>query len=399
VAYTSLAHALSHAVEFTYPALLLTIERDFGISHLAAGAIAQAFAVTFGVSALPSGFLVDRLGSRRVLVLTFGAGAAGCLLVAASPGPYALAAFLALTGLCIGLYHPAGLALIAEGAEQRALAAGYHGVAGNVGVAIAPVTAVGVAALLDWRAAFVFVALLCLVVAGLVAFVQLSGSLGRARQATVEAAERAPPGDRRAFAVLFLVYGIFLANGFVYRGSLTFLPTHIEESVHVSVLGLDEKWIAGSLTTLALMAGAGGQLLGGALSLRFPLERLAPLVTLFLAPLLVVMGFASGGLLVLAAALFVFLNFSGQPITTALIADYSPEGAVGRSYGIGFFLSFGLGSFAATAAGGIADAWDVAAIYRALSAMALLSFIFGLSIMVVWSRQRGRRRSPVAGGR
>ena len=44
-----------------------------------------------------------------------------------------------------------------------------------------------------------------------------------------------------------------------------------------------------------------------------------------------------------------------QPVFTGLIADYSPAGAVGRSYGVSFFAGFGLGSLGGVIAGAMVD--------------------------------------------
>ncbi|MDZ4247686.1 MAG: MFS transporter, partial [Patescibacteria group bacterium] len=73
--YAAAAHALVHAMELTYPALLTDIEADFGLRSVISGTLATVFGFAFGSSAIPSGFLVDRLGSRQVIVYTF-AGAA-----------------------------------------------------------------------------------------------------------------------------------------------------------------------------------------------------------------------------------------------------------------------------------------------------------------------------------
>jgi MFS family permease len=192
-------------------------------------------------------------------------------------------------------------------------------------------------------------------------------------------------------APLFLVYGVFVLNGFVYRGSLTFLPVHIEEHVRVSWFGLDEAWLAGSLTTLALLAGAVGQLFGGALSERYRLERLAVPLTFGLLPCLLLMGLSSGLPLVLFSALFVFANFSGQPVYTGLIADYSPSEALGRSYGVSFFAAFGIGSAAASVAGFFADGWGTEAVYRALAGFVLVTLALAVAI---W--RLSERRGPPA---
>ncbi|GAG45528.1 unnamed protein product, partial [marine sediment metagenome] len=115
---------------------------------------ASVFAWAFGGSAIPAGFLTDRLGSRRVLLYAFTGATVSLVLVGLSPNEWFLAGTLALLGFCIGLYHPAGLSLMAQGVRQRGLALGLHGVSGNVGQALAPALAVGLAIAVDWRLAF-----------------------------------------------------------------------------------------------------------------------------------------------------------------------------------------------------------------------------------------------------
>ncbi len=382
VAYVSVAHGLVHTIELTYAALLTRIEAEFGGGFLALGAIANVFAFTFGASALPAGFLVDRFGSRRVLVTAFVAAAALSVLVAASPNPWWLAVTLGLLGLAIGLYHPAGISLIAQGAEQRSLAFGYHGVSGNIGIALAPVIAVGLAVAFDWRAAYVATALLALVVVATLRVLSLPGNAGDPpdHEPVVRGAEFAAA----PLAPLLVVYAAFVLNGFVYRGSLTFIPTHLEDR-----LGVGDAWV-GALTTAALLTGAMGQLAGGALAERHMLERLVPVQALALAPGLLLIGAMSGYALVPVVGAFVFAYFAGQPVFTSLIADYSPPDALGRSYGFTFFAAFGLGSGAATFAGFFADRWGTGAVFFALAGVAAVTFLLSVAI---WRYGEARSRT------
>ena len=138
VLYISVAHALIHTIEFTYAALLSRIDSEFGAGLFVLGIAANGFAFMFGFSALPSGVLVDRLGTKRVLIVAFSIAAVAALLVAIAPNVWLLGLFLALLGLGIGLYHPAGLAFIAQATSQRGMALGWHGVAGNLGSAATP---------------------------------------------------------------------------------------------------------------------------------------------------------------------------------------------------------------------------------------------------------------------
>ena len=415
VVYVSVVHALIHTIEFTYAALLLRIDDEFGAGLFVLGIVANGFAFTFGISALPSGVLVDRLGTQRVLFIAFATAAVASLLVATAPNPLLLGLFLGLLGLSIGLYHPAGISLIAQvtaqggGARGRGLALGWHGVAGNLGIAAAPVLAIGVAETLDWRWAYVLLAVLALLVAASLRIVRLERPAAPTPEPAVPLVEAgpqdapparaavvapaAPRGRLRGLLPLLLVYGVFVLNGFVYRGSLTFLPAHLEERLHISWFGLDEVWLAGSLTTLALLAGAFGQLFGGALSERYRLERLAVPLTLSMLPFLLLIGLTSGLPLVFFAALFVFTNFSGQPIYTGLIADYAPRGALGRSYGISFFAGFGVGSFAATVAGFFANRWGTDSVFLMLSGFVLVTLVLAVGI---WRLGEAAGRPPPA---
>ncbi len=385
VAYVSAAHGLVHAVELTYPALLSYIEAEFGSDLLILGVIATVFAFAFGLSALPSGALVDRLGSRRVLVALFVASAGIAVLVAVSPNPVWLAVSLSALGLAVGLYHPAGISLIARGVEQRALAFGYHGIFGNLGMAIAPAIAVGMAAWLGWRSAYVLLAALAAAVALflLVVPVPQQADLPPDEERVPQAAR---PSRSPVSAALVLIYCVWVLNGFVYRGTITFLPKHIEDHLGVDLFGISAGAWAGSLTTAALLAGCAGQYLGGWLTLRHPLERLAPILTgASVLPLLLV-GMLGGPGLVAMAAAFIFFNFAAQPIYTALLAEYSPQQALGRSYGLSFFASFGLGSTAATFAGFFADRWGTGAAFIVLAPVAALALVLAAALWRLWQR-------------
>ncbi len=391
IAYAAFAHGLVHIMELTYPAVLSRIEDDFGIRAVVSGGIATVFGWAFGSTAIPAGFLTERLGSRRVLLYAFVGAAVVAVLVGLSPNEWFLAASLGVLGLCVGLYHPAGLSLMAQGVRQRGLALGFHGAAGNLGQAAAPAIAVGLAIAVDWRVAFFFLA-------GLAALMALALSVttlpvqGEAEVVTVEsetpvAHHAGPEPSRRNHLLvpLVLVYAAFVLSGTVYRGAITFLPRHLEDFVNED--------LGGVFVTVALLMGAVGQLVGGALSQRVRLERLAPVLGLLAIPALVLTGVGSGALLVVVAAAFIFFYFAAQPVYTGLIADYAPAGAVGRSYGVSFFAGFGIGGSGGVIAGLFVDRWDTGAAFLGLTGF--LAVTVALSL-VLWAMSEQRARVPSA---
>lgn len=388
IGHIAAAHALTHIIELTYAVLLTRIQDDFGTRDVVMGAIASIFGWAFGTTAIPAGFLTDRLGSRRVLIYAFSAATVMAVLVGLAQNAWFLAVALAGLGLSIGLYHPAGLSAMAQGVRQRGMALGLHGVAGNLGQAMAPAIAVGLAIAVDWRLGFFCVAGLSAVLAVFLSRAHLPVHGESEVLSAEEVAE--PPAEHQQHAPalltpLLLTYAAFVLSGIVYRGAITYLPKHMEE-------GVSEDFGA-AFVTVALVMGAVGQLVGGSVSQRVRLERMAPVIGLLAVPALVLTGVLSGPLLVLAASAFVFFYFANQPVFTGLIADYTPAGAVGRSYGVSFFAGFGLGSTGGIIAGVLVDTWDTEAAFLGLTVF--MGFVVCLSFALWAMAERRTRDRPV----
>jgi MFS family permease len=389
VLYTASTHSLIHILEWTYSALLVDIGHQYGVGFFLLGALSNVFSYAFGFAALPSGLLTDRLGSQRVLYLCLGGASLAAVFVGLSPNVWVLALALAALGLAIGLYHPAGISLIAQGVRQRGMALGLHGVAGNLGIAATPLLAVTVADASSWRAAYFLLAGLSLVLGLVLRAVRIVDGERPTAPAPAAAAPRSEPTATLLLWPLILVYAAFVLNGFVYSAARTFLPTHIR------LKGFED--LGAAMTTVALLTGALGQYAGGSLSQRYSLERLAPIMPMLVVPALVLLGTTHEALLVVAAAAFVMFSFGGQPVFTSLIADYTPARLLGRSYGVSFFASFGLASFGSTYAGFFADRWDTAAVFLALIPVAILTVGVGLALLALAQRQPITR--PKAGTR
>jgi MFS family permease len=338
------------------------------------------------------------------------AAAAFSLLVAAAPSLPVLAVSLAILGAAIGLYHPPGTAMVSTVIERRGRAFALHGIAGNIGVASAPIIATALSIAISWRAAYVFLALLALGVALLVRRVAPSReeALERTRLAVeamrVAAAPSAeprahprtsPPRQRRWLArPLVLIYASTIGSGFIYRGSLTFMPAHLEGHLGLSILGWSPEAVAGAMSSIVLLTAIGGQVWGGWLSDRMPLERAAVVIVLPIVPALALVGASGGYALLAAAAGFVLVNFAQQPVFNGLVADYAPAGAAGRAFGTSFFLTFGVGSFAASFAGLVADRWGTGPTFVMLAGIAAILAAVTAMVTLGAERRRAEARTP-----
>lgn len=392
---TSLAHASTHTLELTFAALLLRIGMEFGADLASLGVVANIGTFTFGMTALPSGYLSDRFGPRVVMSSCMAAGAIFAGLVAVSPNVPVLALSLALLGAAIGLYHPAGVAMVATVRHRRGLAFAAHGIAGNIGVALAPVIGIGIAIAFGWRASYLALMLLALTVAVLVWKVAPTReqSIEMRRTMSVgEASQRSiPPEHRRWLAPpLLLIFACSVGMGFIYRGSLTFLPVHLERNLGLSFFGWTTEAVAGTVTTAVLLTAIIGQAIGGILTDRIQIERAALPIVLINVPMLALLAQTSGVALTLFSAGFIITNFAQQPVFNGLLADYAPEGAQGRAFGVSFFLTFGVGSIAGSIAGLVAERAGTEPMFYMLSAVGA-ALATGMVIVAADAERRRRQ--------
>ena len=61
-------HMLSHFYFLVIPPVLPLLKDEFSVPYAALGLIMGAFAIAAGVLQTPVGFLVDRIGARKVLI-------------------------------------------------------------------------------------------------------------------------------------------------------------------------------------------------------------------------------------------------------------------------------------------------------------------------------------------
>ena len=70
------------------------------------------------------------------------------------------------------------------------------------------------------------------------------------------------------------------------------------------------------------------------------------------------------------------IYFSNQPIGNTLVSDFSDNQNRGFIYGLGFFISFGIGSFAAGLSGVIAVNYGVSIVFPVMGILLFPGLIF-----------------------
>ncbi|WP_136590061.1 MFS transporter [Salinigranum halophilum] len=427
VALVSLAHGMVHTYELSIPIFVSIWLVEFsavdlgftqvGVTTATLGVVVTAGYGLFGAGALPSGVLVDRVGSRRLIRACLFGMAASFLLLAVAPGLVAVTLALLVWGIAASVYHPAGLALLSKGVEERGTGFAYHGIAGNMGQGGGPLVTTLLLLFLDWTLVAALLAVPALV-AGLYASraefdetAAVTPSTDGGEDASVDGGSKATSGvdsladfrteSLRLFTGGFvLVFVVALCSGLYYRGFLTFLPGVLssvpgfEPFPLSAVLPAELARAIGGGSQLVrperyfyaglLVVGVFGQYAGGKLSDRIDVEKgivggfgmLALLALVFLP----VADTGVAPLVVLGAVIGFFLFFV-QPFYQATVAEYSPADARGLSYGYTYLGVFGVGALGGTVAGVVLTYAAPAELFVVLAGIAVVATGLGLSLV------------------
>jgi MFS family permease len=363
----------------TFAAVLTPMRESVGAGLFAISVVGNISYFSFGLSAPASGFLSDRIGSRRVLVLCCLGMAAGCVGVAVSRNIYTLGASLAVLGLAAALYHPAGLSLIARRVVGVEKAMAYHGILGTLGLALGPVVAGGITAGFGWRWSYV---VLAAALAGLgAAFAALARGGGRRPERATAEAVNLP--QKTLLGALLLFYVIAVMNGFIFHGATTFLPTRL-----ASVKNL---FVGNVATTATLLVGIAGQYVGGLLASRWRYELVLGGSFLFSGVALLLLGTSHGAFLFAPALAYGFAHFSTQPVTNTLVSRLASARRQGVAFGVNFFLAFGLGSFGTGFVGYVGERFNLGEGFAVLGFVGLLAVPF---TFLLWLLRRRAAAAP-----
>lgn len=390
----SCAHALVHLLEQSIASVEQVISSDYSLDMEQSGLLGFALRLPYGIGALFAGLLADRFGEKRILVLYLSGAALVCLSFPLTANARAVYVQLFSLGAFASMYHPAGLALLANQTRpaERARALGVHGIFGSLGIASAPFIA-GLMLTVrpgDWRGYYVLLAVVSGTLALLV-WLLLKPEKPEAVQAEarrVALLTGAQPGVTHELSFQFIPYALLVlgagAAGAIYGGVLHFLPRYLKEAGVLALLGdLDDAAIGNYAAAIALACGAFGQWTAGRLATPSRLPGLLALVYASNIPFLIWMTWAEGTTRLVAACLWAFFHFMNQPLYNSLIPEFIPPRR--RSVGFGFsnMMGFGVGAIGPYFVGKFDDRFqDYTIGYSALAILALIAAILPLPLLV-----------------
>ena len=379
IALVCIPHMMSHAYFLVLPTLFPLLKTALDLSYTDLGLALTAFGLAAGFGQLPVGFLVDRIGGRPLLILGMAVQGAAIGLIGFADAYWQILTLMGIAGLAHTVYHPADYAILTATVDPRRMgrAYGVHAFTGNLGFAIAPVFMVTVSTLWDWRAAFVAIGAIGVLVAALLFLYR--DLLRQDRRRGTPGERSAPVGAKAGLrflmsAPILVCFAFFVLQMAGAGGLRSFTVAALDQlfstplaAVNTALFGLLVGSAVGTLAG-ADYADRVGPRIGtavltlGPAALLIVLVGAVPMPLILLTAVLAAVGFALGFLM---------------PSRDLLLRSVTPDGAMGRAMG---FASSGAnlaGGLVPILFGWMLDNFDPRWIFwiaAAFVAMALLTF-------------------------
>jgi len=372
----ALLHSVQHVYLNALPPLYYLLRLEFDVSTFQIGLIGSVLGV-ISILQGPAGYLVERLGGKRLAVLSMLICSVAVALYSLASSFEVLLVFVGIFALSQVTFHPATYAMVVQRAldGRRGKYIAYHQVGGFVGTAVGTAVIAYLVPIQGWRATLQLIPVVGLGV--IVAFWRLVHDSVAASRPRVgpDAAATSNPGDDEQFRVttplLILIVGVAIVS---LGNLLRYVPLFLADAYGETV-----AW-AGVLSSIMHAVGSGSSLVGGVASDRF--DKVTVLVGALIvsgfATILLAVGQFSSLLLLLVLVLYGVAHYFPVPAQHSLFSLI----AAGHPQGIGFsYTAIALGQIFADPL--IGYLMDILGARTAFLICSVFPFIAGAIILIL----------------
>ena len=154
----AVTHTMAHAFQNMHTALYPNLVEEFQLSNQQVGLISSIPSLVSALLSIPMGLLSDRIGAKRMILLSILVATLGAVTAGLATGPLMLILAVSLLYLNTTIYHPASYSFTTFLFEpkDRPKALGVQGAGGTLGMAMGPISISILVGLLGlgWRKAY-----------------------------------------------------------------------------------------------------------------------------------------------------------------------------------------------------------------------------------------------------
>ena len=354
-------HTLTHVFAAIAPTLYPEFITEFGLTNQDLGLIASIPSLCSALLSIPVGLVADKIGAKKMILLSITVAISGALLVYTATGPVTLILGLSLLIVNTTIYHPASYSFTTFlfKPKDRPKALGLHGAGGTLGMTLGPMSlALLVSSFaFKWRQVYLFWVAPLLLGAIAVQFIKYIPSEDVSTQSTEESKGQATKLLTTGM-LLFLIFGAVRSMGISMNSAFMNVWLADTKGWDVAFRGI----ITSANTLMGLVAAP----LGGFLAAKYGQKRwtvwtlIASYTCYSLAYILP--GNTTFIIFYIASGLFNFLSMAAN---SAIMAKLSPSKQRGLGFALYFLPGSVMGAIAPLIAAFIADTFGMYNVFMA----------------------------------